>query len=108
MPSARASSTSRCEHHLADASAERSRVGAHRLDLAMTGLERLQCAHPEQPVVGIAKREEADFRTTEPIDRQDMARLGRGIGPHFGEVMIKQLANVRPVELAFRKIAHSL
>ncbi len=88
------------KHGAADTTAQRGRGGAHRLDLAMATAEVLQGTDAEQDAVAVAQGHEADRRVAQAVDRQDVARLRRRVGPHLGNMVGKELLHVGSVKLA--------
>ena len=83
-----------CPHPLA----ERDRGGAHRLDLAVAGVDRLEGADAEQGAGFVPEREEADRAVAQAVNWEDVTRRGRRFGAHLGEMQREQGTNVRVIE----------
>lgn len=89
------------KHCATHAEAQRCRRGAHRLDLAVALVEPPERAAAEQHSGLVAKGEEADPGSSEPLGGKHVAGGRRRSALHLGEMQGEQRANVVAVELAF-------
>lgn len=90
------------QHCRADATAKRLWSSAHRLHLAVIGCDLFQRTHSDEASL-LARRPEGDGRVLQPVEGEDVTRLGRGGAPHLIEMELQQIDDIRAVEIAFVK-----